>query len=133
MFCEKHQVPRHRTKAGGYRCKQCDAETQKAYKQTDSYKVGRERSKAKRYEQSRRWVYQNLYGITYEQRHEMYLSQYGKCAICAVDCEEFGMDTDHDHTTGRVRGLLCRKCNKAIGLLNDSPEVLRAAAAYLEA
>jgi hypothetical protein len=39
---------------------------------------------------------------------------------------------DHDHTTGEFRGFLCQKCNQAIGLLNDSPELLRIAAEYIE-
>jgi len=38
---------------------------------------------------------------------------------------------DHDHVTGQVRGLLCGKCNSAIGLLQDDPEIIRAAAKYV--
>mgnify|MGYP001576209901 CR=1 FL=1 len=39
---------------------------------------------------------------------------------------------DHNHTTGAVRGLLCTQCNVGVGMLKDSPAVLRAAANYLE-
>ena len=41
-------------------------------------------------------------------------------------------NVDHCHTTGKIRGLLCRKCNTAIGLLNDNATVLRLAAEYLD-
>lgn len=42
------------------------------------------------------------------------------------------LNKDHDHTTGEWRGVLCSRCNMAIGLLGDNPFLLRAAAAYLE-
>jgi hypothetical protein len=51
------------------------------------------------------------------------------CAICGSMQELVG---DHDHSSGRPRGILCRKCNLALGNMEDSPERLRAAAAYLE-
>jgi hypothetical protein len=75
---------------------------------------------------------QRAYGITLEQFNAMALSRGGRCWIC----NEIPGDTlhvDHDHATGAVRGLLCTKCNKGIGLLKDSPETLRKAAEYLEA
>jgi hypothetical protein len=51
---------------------------------------------------------------------------------CKEECPiERVLSVDHCHTTGRVRGLLCSLCNKAIGLLKDSPERLRAAINYL--
>jgi hypothetical protein len=58
-----------------------------------------------------------------------------KCAICRAENQSNGRRTrlavDHCHTTGRIRGLLCHRCNTALGLLQDSPELLGRAAAYL--
>jgi hypothetical protein len=53
------------------------------------------------------------------------------CAICHAPFEGTAYRIDHDHTTGEVRGILCVSCNTGIGLLKDSPMVLRHAARYL--
>ena len=58
----------------------------------------------------------------------LYKRQRGVCAICERDRE---LVFDHDHKTGRVRGLLCRPCNVAIGQLGDSLEGLGWATIYL--
>lgn len=80
------------------------------------------------------------YGITIYQYMDMLELQNGLCAIClkpetAAD-KKYGkiknLAVDHDHKTGLVRGLLCFKCNYAIGLLEDSPQRARNAAKYLE-
>ena len=52
----------------------------------------------------------------------------GKCEICSATCS---LHVDHNHTTGKLRGMLCFNCNTAIGKLQDSPELLEKAAAYL--
>lgn len=69
------------------------------------------------------------YGITLEFFNGLLLSQGGKCAICKNKAK---LCVDHDHKTGRVRGLLCGHCNRAIGCLMDSPVSARNAAEYLE-
>lgn len=53
----------------------------------------------------------------------------GACEICQRAGK---LHFDHDHTTGATRGWLCGNCNRAIGLLQDSPSVLAAAKSYLE-
>ena len=55
-----------------------------------------------------------------------------RCAICRKPIADIRLCIDHDHETGRVRGLLCRSCNLAIGNAYDDPAILRAAAEYLE-
>lgn len=62
--------------------------------------------------------------------HSIAFSGYPKlCAICGSVDQLVG---DHDHKTGLPRGVLCRKCNLAIGNMDDAPDRLRAAATYLE-
>jgi len=68
------------------------------------------------------------YGITSAVIDGMYVSQCGLCAICF---RAVPLAYDHDHATGEGRGLLCADCNRAIGLMQDSPERFRAAADYL--
>lgn len=58
--------------------------------------------------------------------------QGGLCQLCR--CPPKGcvnLSIDHDHSTGRVRGLLCRSCNSALGMAKDDPKLLRVAATYL--
>lgn len=80
------------------------------------------------------------FGLTLDEYNRMLEAQGGSCAICRgpermIDprtgrARNFAVD--HCHETGRVRGLLCSHCNRSLGLLGDSLDRLRAAAAYLE-
>jgi hypothetical protein len=74
------------------------------------------------------------YGITIDDYNEMFQEQGGRCAICGKHQSEFKnrLYVDHNHSTGTVRGLLCQKCNTAIGLLSDDIILVRMAAEYLE-
>jgi hypothetical protein len=69
------------------------------------------------------------YDLTYEQVMQKVEEQGGGCAIC--HCAMVRPNVDHDHKTGKIRGILCPQCNMGIGNLKDSPEVLDKAAAYL--
>lgn len=73
------------------------------------------------------------YGITQAEFNELLIQQGGVCAICKGERSGPGkvFHVDHDHLTQRVRGLLCHRCNTAIGLLNDDPERAEGVAAYL--
>lgn len=73
------------------------------------------------------------YGITYQQREKFYQAQAESCAICRKPVAFRAMHTDHNHKTGAYRGLLCRMCNHALGMFQDDPQILDAAAAYLRA
>lgn len=68
------------------------------------------------------------YGISISDYEAMVAANNGRCAICS---EEADLCVDHCHDTGRIRGLLCRSCNKALGIFKDSPDLLAAAKEYL--
>lgn len=81
------------------------------------------------------------YNITYEIYEQMLKDCNYQCPICNYEHKEVPekfarkrgrLAVDHDHTTGKVRGLLCHQCNKAIGLFRESPEVLKKAIVYLK-
>ena len=75
------------------------------------------------------------YGITSDEYKEIYYNQSGKCAICFVgesETQHGKFDIDHCHETGKVRGLLCPKCNKALGLFDDDLGRLSRAKSYLK-
>lgn len=75
------------------------------------------------------------YDITLEELTSLRASQDNKCKICGAPPPSEGhkrfLCVDHDHTTGKVRGLLCDKCNMGLGCFTDSVEKLLAAAQYL--
>jgi hypothetical protein len=79
------------------------------------------------------------YGMTAAQYEAMFISQGGKCAVCGSDgsnhFSKYGVPSplliDHDHKTGKVRGLLCSNCNSALGQAHDNPELLEMLAEYL--
>ena len=79
----------------------------------------------------RRYRLKTEYGITEDDYQRMLASQQGACAVCLKPFSG-SPHVDHCHATGRVRGLLCHLCNTALGKLNDDPERLRRAAAYVE-
>lgn len=71
------------------------------------------------------------YGLTQDE----YTAKLNKpCEICENKLDVrggHGMHLDHDHATDAIRGTLCHKCNKGLGVFQDSPELLERAAAYL--
>lgn len=104
----------------------------KKYKQTEAGKKSNLKYRRKpevklKYKNYRLGV---RYGITVEKYNELYRLQQGKCLICGEHKER--LDIDHSHETGAVRGLLCGKCNKGIGLFGDNPELLSKAIKYLK-
>lgn len=76
--------------------------------------------------------FRRKYGITLDDYEQMLDAQGGVCAICRNECvRREVLSVDHDHETGEVRGLLCHRCNTAIGLLDDDPDRLAAGQMYL--
>ena len=118
-------------------------------------KPRRWRYKAASYAYSRKWRANNLdrareserrsqlrrwYGLTFEQREQMWLAQDKTCTICKQLLDLDKVHIDHDHTCcptkktcGKcIRGLLCNNCNHLLGLAKDSKAILLAAVEYLD-
>ncbi len=73
------------------------------------------------------------FGLTVEEYDAMLEEQGGGCVLCGhPGYAEIALHVDHDHATGRVRGLLCVCCNNGLGQFRENPELLRAAARYVE-
>ncbi len=73
----------------------------------------------------------NTYGITLEDYETMLKQQEGRCAICKNKPNKKSLSVDHNHDTGKIRGLLCNNCNQGLGRFQDNPEILQIASAYL--
>jgi hypothetical protein len=71
------------------------------------------------------------YGLTLNQYRMLFEMQNHKCAICGQQQEQT-LSVDHDHRTGKVRELLCIKCNTIIGFADDNVEILQKAIEYLQ-
>lgn len=75
-----------------------------------------------------------MYGITREEYDQKLANQNNCCAICGthVSNTKRALAVDHDHVTGKVRDLLCGKCNTGLGQFKDSLELLEKAVTYLK-
>jgi hypothetical protein len=111
-------------------CKDCDTAAVRAWyaKNSDQSNTNRRRLQLKQ-----------VYGLSVEQYAALLAAQDSVCAICrqperavhGTSGTAFGLSVDHCHDNSVVRGLLCQRCNRAIGLLGDDVELLRSAIAYL--
>ena len=112
-----HQVKTHYLKP---QCRECDKQQTLAWREANPR--GHKRASLKR-----------KYGITLEQYDEMLEAQNGQCLICekSQPNNDGFLCVDHDHSTKEVRGLLCRKCNLALGNFLDSADLLKKALEYL--
>lgn len=100
------------------------ADSKEYYQRTGGMAVPR-----RQYKHRKHIHLKHLHGITPEQHTAMLEAQEGLCAICR---EAPATNIDHDHRTGKVRGLLCWKHNIGLGHFGDSPELLARARTYLE-
>lgn len=101
--------------------------TQQEYERKERQRQYRKSEKGKRTRELSRLT--NLYRMSPEQKRIMIASQNYLCAICQLHPPT---DVDHDHATGKVRGVLCRGCNTALGHMQDNPKTLERAIQYLE-
>lgn len=115
-----------------YICKQCVIEVRAEKKERERrHKVYQDALKADARKDAN---LQRHYGMSLEDYHTRLSEQGDRCAICGRDQEGFvrAFAVDHDHVTGRVRGILCPDCNRGLGGFQDNPNLLRRAADYLE-
>lgn len=75
--------------------------------------------------------YRSQYGISREEAHAQFGSVCNICGQADGGGRHGNLHVDHDHATGRVRGVLCSECNYGLGKFRDDPELLRKAAEYL--
>lgn len=116
-----------RYKGGRMRqCKQCRNEYMEGYRQRNPLYARSKHLKNER-------------GITLDQYKEMFDAQGGMCAVCEQEETQVtrkgirrALAVDHCHESGRVRGLLCGRCNRGLGNFDDDSDRLRSAAAYLD-
>jgi hypothetical protein len=95
--------------------------TQQAYLESGKKKIADRKSHLKR-----------KFGLTPDEFDELLELQDGGCAICGeLPSERVSLHVDHDHVTGEVRGILCMRCNNALGLFREDPDLLTEAAHYL--
>ncbi len=79
----------------------------------------------------RRSRFKCVYGLTLKQHEQLYLDQNGRCGLCSESVAYDKTYTDHDHKTGKVRALLCIRCNTGLGMFKDTVEGLQRAINYL--
>ena len=117
-----------------YFAKNSEIIAQKAQERRDSDRDGYRDYHRSRYvpEKGRRNHLLGTYGIEPADYETLAAIQGDVCAVCKKKPEKF-LCVDRDHVTGDIRGLLCKRCNQAAGLLKDSADAARALAAYLEA
>lgn len=84
-------------------------------------------------EKHRNSTLKRRYDISLNEYNQLLQEQNGCCAICGTTNEQMikRMHVDHNHTTGKVRGLLCDKCNRGLGFFNDDASQLKKALEYL--
>jgi len=71
------------------------------------------------------------YGITPNEFDEMVFRQQGRCAICGAEPSK-RLVIDHDHSSGKVRALLCDSCNHLVGYIEREPDLIEKTSAYLK-
>jgi hypothetical protein len=89
----------------------------------------------------RKHLVKSKYGLSWEEYEQKFLEQDGTCAICKCSLQLFTFEArtkletahvDHSHSSGKVRGLLCARCNSGLGLFRDNEVILKNATEYLK-
>lgn len=108
---------------------------QKAYYDANKEEINARRRAFRKENPSveRSWKLKANYGISLKEFNSILEIQNGNCAICKKSEWKWrGPVVDHDHHSGRVRGILCHNCNLAIGHINEEPQIAKSMSDYLE-
>lgn len=119
------EFSKNKRQPDGYQswCKQCGSDYNRQYRRNHLIE---HRKYANDYAKNNPDIIKNIricrkYGITLDEFNSLIRIQNNKCLICYKEMIGTDRHIDHDHITKRVRGLLCGRCNNAIGFLKDSP------------
>jgi len=119
-------------------CKQCHRINSRAYykKNIDKMRMwAKTKAATTAYKNvHRNWKLQKDFGLSLEEYNQMFAAQNGLCLGCYKHQSIFkkAFAVDHDHLTGKVRGLLCMKCNSVLGYVADDSTILRRLADYAD-
>lgn len=117
-FCKRSSRPCGRVS----RCKDCRTQTHKKW-------VGLQKLSSAYSDRVKDNNLKRGYGLSLVEWKQMLESQNGVCAVCRLPMTQ--VNVDHDHLTGKVRGLLCQPCNNGLGCFKDSVSSLSSAIHYL--
>jgi len=101
-------------------------------------KIYRSKNRGKILIRMRNYACKRNYGITWEQKNQMRISQNNKCAICESDflpldvAKGKGICVDHNHSTNQIRQLLCHRCNMVLGVVKEDRKLLQSYIKYLD-
>ena len=119
-------------------CKKCVSEYSRSYREKNKEIIKKKKKKyhiEKPYIKRRSYL-KTEYGLSMEDYDKMFKLQKGKCKICKVshpkNISHKHLYVDHCHKTGKIRGLLCRGCNFAIGEMEDNILFFKNAINYLK-
>lgn len=114
------------------KCKPCNNSSAREW-QAENYESFLAKAKAYSKEDQTKLVKRaRRYGIEVDKLLELMLEHGTTCPVCKRDSGGKILSVDHCHKSLKVRGLLCTKCNFVLGLVDDSPEILRELAKYLK-
>jgi hypothetical protein len=115
---------------------------------TERRRLDRQKNREEHTQKNRDWNLRRRHGITLDQYNSMRASQNYRCAVCGLHENDLprppgkrttdgiqvsmaALAVDHCHVSGKIRKLLCHKCNQGLGCFKDDPEILAAAIRYL--